>query len=317
MTVLVLIAVFVIWCLFYSKNIAIGRFIYNANSALEKRLAKLRYLKKTSNGDLKKTSNGELKKTSNGEIFSYLTNHKHEKPIMLLLHGFSADKLIWLKFAKLATKDYHLLIPDLMGHGDVPYDPQQNYCAFEQAKYIERFIQKLGINKPISIVGNSMGAMIGAILAKESKVVTIDTLVLLDPAGAKTDLAVALNREGLNPFKHKNKESAFTFFEQVMHKPPFLPLCVKHYVAQAHYLSKQEQLAHMFKDFFNPLVFLDDTFVPHATKIVLVWGSEDRLLPVSEAAKWEKLLGCTTHLLKNVGHMPMVESPYQTYRLIH
>lgn len=102
-----------------------------------------------------------------------------------------------------------------------------------------------------------------------------------------------------------------------MHKPPFVPPAVKHYLAQVNYIARKEPLAHMLADFFNPDTFFDTPFSTSAKQIVLIWGKEDLLLPVSDAAYWEFLLGIKACVLNDIGHMPMVECPQQTYSLIH
>jgi abhydrolase domain-containing protein 6 len=41
-------------------------------------------------------------------------------PTILLLHGYTGDKDNWIKFAPYLTKDYHVVIPDIPGYGEVP-----------------------------------------------------------------------------------------------------------------------------------------------------------------------------------------------------
>ncbi len=277
--------------------------------------------------DMRAAKLRNVKKTTGNEAYSYLTNHQPTKPSMLLLHGFSADKMIWLKYAKFASKNYNLIIPDLLGHGDIPYSEKQSYSSFEQASYVRRLIDVIDLQGPITIVGNSMGGMIAAILAKQditiaitgelSKPIEIDKLVLINPAGAKTDYALQLNTVTDNPFLHQNMDDTIAFYKKVMHKPPFLPPAVMAYVAQTNYLAKKTQYAHMFCDFFNYDEFLDNAFTPNAKKVILFWGQEDQLLPVTEAEHWVKLLSCESTILADIGHMPMVECPNQAYLLIH
>ncbi|MFT6736917.1 MAG: abhydrolase domain-containing protein 6 [Kangiellaceae bacterium] len=311
MYILLLSAFFISWCLFYSKQYGIGKFLYETINSIGKRAAKLQH----------------VRLNNEPEVYSYLTNHQPTKPTMLLLHGFSADKTIWLKYAKLASKDYHLIIPDLLGHGDIPYCEQQNYSSVEQANYIRRFMCAINIKEPITIVGNSMGGMIATILASESstnfkagklnEVIEIDNLVLISPAGAKTDFASQLKPATNNPFHLDNMEDVTTFYKTVMYKPSFIPPALMVYIAQTNYLIKKKQYAHMFRDFFDYDAFFDEPLSTRAKKITLIWGQEDQLLPVSDAEYWCKLLSCESNLLANIGHMPMVECPQQTYSLIH
>jgi len=278
--------------------------------------------------------------TTKNDVFSYFTNQQVHKPTMLLLHGFSADKTIWLKFAKHATKDYNLIIPDLKGHGDIPYSNKDNYSAFAQADYVRRFMHALGVKGPITIVGNSMGGMISAILATENKnhidkkshsnhensqiksdeyfqsAVIIDNLVLIDPAGAKSDFALQTRASASNPFNHQTMQDSFDFYKLIMHKPPFIPPSALAYISQTNYLDKRQQNQHMFHDFFNPEEFFEQPLHSSARRITLIWGEQDKMIPATDASNWEKLLPCETHILPNIGHMPMVECPEATYLLI-
>lgn len=300
--------VFVIWCLFITKSAVVGKHLYAISNAIGKKVAGLH----------------TEKRIIDNETFVYYTNNKPNKPYMLLLHGFSADKNIWLKFAKHAGKDYQLIIPDSMGHGDIEYNSEQNYSAYEQAKYVARLIRDLHLDGEISIVGNSMGGMMAAILGKYQLTkpeyslgkLRLDKLVLLDPAGAKSDFAKIAITQQQNPFVHMHKSTVFDFYKLAMNKPPFMPDAVLSYLAQTSYLDKSAQYAHMFTDFFNVDEFLDSAFDVPAKRTVLVWGDKDGLLPVSDAKLWQQMLVCEVHILPNIGHMPMVEVPQDTYRLV-
>lgn len=310
---LIILLLLVLWCLFISKSSTMGRILYELNTTFRARLAKLSHVQ-IKFGD---------------DVFSYYTNNRKDKPCMLLLHGFSADKTIWLPFAKYASRNFNLIIPDLMGHGDVPYCETQNYSAFKQADYVKCLLTNIGLHdSPLIIVGNSMGGMIGTILAsahsdannvnKEVRSsLMINNLVLIDPAGAKSDFALQLKQANHNPFSHKTLNDSFAFYKLAMQAPPFLPLCVKVHVAQTNYLSKKAQYEHMFSDFFNPDEFFACPITLNAAKIRLIWGEEDKIIPVSEAKYWEKLLNCNTAIIPNIGHMPMVECPSLTYSLLH
>lgn len=322
MVTTILVLILCIGFISFSKNVVLGRFLYFINNSIEIRLANLK----------------AHTYTDDPETYSYLTNNQPEKPVMLLLHGLSADKTIWLKFAKYANKNFNLFIPDMLGHGDIPYSTDQCYSSYSQADYIRRFIKAINIKGPITIVGNSMGGMVGAILCdietmKKSKLVdivvdndayeyfenavSVKNLVLLDPAGAKGEFASNTVINKLNPFIHKTMEESFEFFEGSMEKPPFIPPSALAYIADNNYIKKQEQYRHLFKDFFNPIEFFDGPIQSRSQKVTLVWGENDQLLPISECRLWEHILSCDSHILPGIGHMPMVECPKHTYSLIH
>ncbi len=307
----VVLLAFLVWCVYFSRNERVGYYLYRANNWYECHMAKLirreahysgrRYVFLTNDKTIGTNENNE--------------NNENNKPLMLMLHGFSADKSIWLKFAKLASKDYTLLIPDLLGHGEIAYDKQCNYSSYSQADYVKRLVSALNIQVPIYVIGNSMGGMISAILSNDLE--NIEACILLDPAGAKTDFANNMHSSKANPFLRSNINDALSFIQKTMFNPPFMPPAVLKYIAQNNYVQKYDQYDHMFHEFFNIDDFFDEPFNSPYPKTQLIWGMQDALLPVSDSEKWKTLINdLEVHILPNIGHMPMVECPKQVYKLM-
>ncbi len=318
--IFVLLTALIIWCVFLSHSPAIGSFLYRLNNAVELKLAGLRIQHMSHVGK------------NNSETFSYLESKKQRVTgqnesnynTIIMLHGFSADKLIWLKFAKYFTHQ-NVLIPDFMAHGDIAYDKSTKYSAYEQAKYIARFICAKQVTGNITLIGNSMGGMVAAILAEKAHQdqdydigdATIADVVLLDPAGAKTEFATTMHAQGYNPFVHESPRDVYSFYDMAMHRPPFMPPSVKAFIAQTNYIAKREQYAHMFADFFNPSEFFSEPLANIQANVRVIWGEQDALLPVSDADSWSSIVGIKANIMRDTGHMPMVERPKQTVSLIN
>jgi abhydrolase domain-containing protein 6 len=82
------------------------------------------------------------------------SNAKHfntDKHVLLILHGFSAEKYVWSRFAKRFSSQYHLLIPDLKSHGQIAYDPSYDYSVLSQSQMLLLLLEQLNI-KRFSIV---------------------------------------------------------------------------------------------------------------------------------------------------------------------
>ena len=189
--ILLLVVSLFAYLLLFSKSTALGKLLYALNNRVEASVAGL-------------TKHNIV---IDEEKYTFLANNKDDKPMLLLLHGFSADKNIWLKFAKHANKDYHVVIPDLLGHGEIPYDPAKTYSTEEQLQYVSKLIVYLSRKHyvSISIVGNSMGGMIATKLLQQWDNTTLANIelkqmVLLDPAGAYSDYAEAMETKLQNPF---------------------------------------------------------------------------------------------------------------------
>jgi pimeloyl-ACP methyl ester carboxylesterase len=63
----------------------------------------------------------------------------------------------------------------------------------------------------------------------------------------------------------------------------------------------------MFRDFFNPDDFFDIAHEIEASNVMLIWGVNDKLMPVADYMIWQNMLDSTTHIYEDLGHMPMVE----------
>jgi pimeloyl-ACP methyl ester carboxylesterase len=267
--------------------------IYNASNKLEAKLAKLKHF-----------SMWNEKFHVQMHYLSNVAEFNNNKPTIVLLHGFSADKYIWNRISRKLTKQYQLFAPDLLGHGDVIYRSTDNYSVPEQVRFLIDMLDKLDIQK-FHIIGNSMGGLIAAQMLEKCPD-RIGKSVLIDPAGIRSDSSLEMAKTNQNPFKHHNETDFFYFYELVMAKPPYLPRFMLRAVADK-YIGKRKQYTHMFRDFFNTDDFFDITHKIEASNVMLVWGANDKLVPVADYIVWQTMLDSTTIIYEDLGHMPMVE----------
>jgi pimeloyl-ACP methyl ester carboxylesterase len=82
-------------------------------------------------------------------------------PTLLLLHGLGVNGAVWQPLlAALREWPGRIIIPDLRGHGHSPH--VRPYALGQHAGDVASL---LTANEPVTIVGHSMGAMIGLVLA--------------------------------------------------------------------------------------------------------------------------------------------------------
>jgi len=290
-----LIGLVIIWLLIlkYDTTFLLANGIYNSANKLEAKIANLKHYSTWS-----ETFNLQTHYLSNVEKFD------NNKPIIVLLHGFSADKYIWNRICKKLTKKYQLFCPDLLGHGDVIYRPTDKYSVPEQVRFLIDMIDHLNIQK-FHIIGNSMGGLMAAKMLERCPE-RIRKSVLIDPAGIRSDFSLEMAKTNQNPFNHYNEKDFFYFYDLVMTKPPYLPKFILRAIANR-YIGKREQYVHMFRDFFNPEDFFDITHEIEASNVMLIWGVNDKLMPVADYMIWQNMLDSTTYIYEDLGHMPMVE----------
>jgi pimeloyl-ACP methyl ester carboxylesterase len=79
-----------------------------------------------------------------------------QKPVLLMLHGFSDDGLCWTDFAKELQADYDIIMTDARGHG-LSDPPTASDSADAQVEDIAGVIREMGLKDPI-LMGHSMGS---------------------------------------------------------------------------------------------------------------------------------------------------------------
>uniref|UniRef100_A0A670YSY4 acylglycerol lipase n=1 Tax=Pseudonaja textilis TaxID=8673 RepID=A0A670YSY4_PSETE len=121
-----------------------------------------------------------------GYQFSYFTRGEPgSRPSVLMLHGFSLNKDMWLNTIEVFPKDLHLVCLDLPGHGGTTCLLGESYTAVAQAKRVHQFVQCAGLNhKPFHLVGMSMGGMVAGVYAALYPA-HISSLALFCPAGVR------------------------------------------------------------------------------------------------------------------------------------
>lgn len=235
-----------------------------------------------------------------------------DKPAIVMIHGYSADKDVWPRFAKHFIDDYRIVIPDLAGHGDTGFDASWDYSGPAQAKRVAALMDALGIQQA-HIIGNSMGGFITGWFARLFPQKTLSATPV-DPGGVaspeKSDMEKML-AEGVNPFLIETEEDFKRFYPMTMAKPPFLPPSVLNAVAEQ-YIARKPELDAIF-----PFVHGRDGLQPQLPMVkapmLIMWGDQDRLLHVSAGPVWAAAApNAKLHIFEGIGHMPMVEIPAET-----
>ncbi|WP_430459624.1 alpha/beta fold hydrolase [Thalassolituus sp. LLYu03] len=244
-------------------------------------------------------------------------------PTLLLLHGFSANKDTWLKFAAELPENYHLIIPDLAGHGDTPAPVNEDYNLIRQAERLHALLEKNG-TQAVHIAGNSMGGAISAIFATRYPQQVL-SLTLIDAAGVdapnQSDYFKAL-AEGKNPLIATDEDSFEYRWNFVMSQPPALPWPLRPAVVRKT-LAREGINREIFSDMMATKDELtasnfEQQLSENATMpALIIWGAEDRVLDVSSVEVFkQKLPQAQVKIYPGIGHLPMVEIPHETATLM-
>lgn len=236
----------------------------------------------------------------------YESKEKSEKPILVLLHGMGDDKSSFLQTTELLSKEYHLILPDLAGHGENEKKPNLDYSINGQATFLKAFIEVKGISK-FNLIGNSMGGHTAAAYAIKYPN-DVSNLILLNAAGVNLDEHVVYTGFGK---KIENKEELNTVLKRVFYKVPELPGPISNYMIEMINNSKDfvdGTLIPAIKngEFFNLKGKVQGIKAP----TLVLWGKHDGVVKFNVAEYYrDSIPNARLKLIENAAHSPQLEVP--------
>lgn len=294
----VALAVFLAWS--WLSYPAVGHWLYDLSMAIEARLYKLHKIE---------VPIAEM------TVSTWQGGPYEAASAILMLHGFSADKNLWLRFSRHFVRQYRVIIPDLPGHGETGFKAGGGFDIALQAKRMIQLLDVCGVEK-VHVIGNSMGGYLAAWLAATCPE-RIASLALIDPAGVTAPQASDMERHlarGHNPFLVNSREEFRYLYAMTMASPPWVPKVVLDAIAQR-YMQQRDELEEIFRD-FHASPPMEPKLAEIRCPALLLWGRKDRLIDVSSVPVWSKgIANLRVEVWDHVGHMPMVEQPTHSARL--
>ena len=256
------------------------------------------------------SANLELKdlKINDGKLV-YLENknkNSNSNETLILIHGFGANKDNWLDLSNELSNNYHLIIPDLPGHGDSFKTDSKKYTISNQT---EKF----------TLVGNSMG---GAISIRYSYLYPekLNNLILITSAsnsciGVESEYSKLLSK-GVNPLITNNLEDYEKLLDFVMYERSYIPSPILEVLSEKK-MERKILDEKIFSDFISNMSQKEDILNKITTKTLIVWGEYDRIIDLECANILEKnIINSKKIVFKNVGHVPQMEVPEELSEVI-
>ena len=228
-------------------------------------------------------------------------------PVVILLHGLGVDSNQW-RFTLPTLGGFHVYAPDQIGFGKSD-KPALNYRVQTLVDFLDGFYRQAGIQKA-TLVGNSMGGWVAAAfaLAHPDKV---EKLVLVDAAGYSQERwnGPPVTREELLKLNPATLGGVRELLGLILANQ----MLVNDSSVQAGFTQRLAAgdghvVNAMIESILRSEDFLDGKLGALKIPTLIVWGREDRLLPVAVGEAFAKdITGAKLTVLDKCGHIPHVE----------
>ena len=233
---------------------------------------------------------------------------------ILLLHGFDSSFLEFRRIYQTLKRDFQVIIPDLLGFGFSPRCATYEYNPSKIVLYLIDLLNTLQITENLKIIGASMG---GSTALKLSFKIpdSIDKIILLSPAGLfgePKSIPFPLNQLGasflgLQQVRKSLCRQAFAFPDECVGE-------MEEQIASIHLGCKgwRNSLASFAKSggFAGTQKYIQN--IP----IKAVCGENDRILGKKEIKNIRKIDKLNFIGLQNCGHLPHVDLPSLSSKII-
>lgn len=242
------------------------------------------------------------------------------RPKIMLLHGYGASGIgQYYRSALDLAKDYDVILPDLLycdrSHGD---SSEFSYTIAAQVKHIEYLVEKLNIQEPMLLVGNSYGGIVASYYAEKnplrvSKLVVYDAPINCYTATYADSLAKSMGvpsvRELLSPTNvYENRKS----LDIVFHKQPYIPRFLRHQMVKYGSLVTRDHQVKLLEYLISKEEQMNQYYFKWQMPVYLAWGEFDQLIPMSTCEQLAERYSIPKERIKifrNAAHAANVEFP--------
>ena len=258
------------------------------------------------------------KKLTFGKV-SYLENTANHLPTLVLLHGFGENKDNWNKFVTTLKNKYHVVVPDLAGHGDSTSSLRLNYSLVEHAKRLKKFLSSKNIKK-FHLMGNSMGGGV-ALVYTSMYSDDVKTLTLMNAIGVvktKSKMMKYIEKTKDNPFFDICTMGAYhQLLDYALQKKLNIPNLI-HKELMKNKCKNSKIDKYMFKALLQNIDNLREVAEGLTRPTLIIWGDKDKILHVDNAKLFHKYIkNSKLVILKNIGHMPMLEAANKSVKVFN
>ncbi|MFP6663918.1 MAG: alpha/beta fold hydrolase [Deltaproteobacteria bacterium] len=243
-------------------------------------------------------------------------------PVILMIHGMAGSSRTWLDVMSVLARDYTVVAPDLLGHGDSA-KPMGDYSLGAQASRIrDLLVGVLGIEQA-TVVGQSLGGGVAMQLAYQHPEIC-ERLVLAGSGGLGREVSWILRflalpgAELLLPFlcprfvRDAGNGLAAFLYDRGLHAPHATEMW-RAYATLADGESR-DAFIKTVRAVIDPggqsVSANDRLYLAGAIPTLVLWGGRDDIIPVKHAyAAADRIDNCRIEIFEKAGHFLHVEEP--------
>ncbi len=235
-----------------------------------------------------------------------------EARAVVMIHGVASSLHTWEGWAQALDDDFRVIRFDLPGSGLSPPDPTGDYTDARSIDLLSGLMDDLGVERA-AIIGNSLGGRIAWRFAVAHPG-RVERLVLVSPDGFASP-----------PFEYGKAADIPPVFDVMKIVLPRFALRSNLEIAYAdparlddatldryHDLLRAPGGRGALLDRFRQTILVDPEprLAGITVPVLLLWGEEDGMIPIANAADYERSLPDATLVrLPDLGHVPQEEAP--------
>ncbi len=224
-------------------------------------------------------------------------------PPLILIHGIGGDADEWVFCFERLSQSHRVLALDLLGFGRSA-KPLIEYTIAGFVEVVEYFLRGLKIDRT-AVLGESMGGWIAASFALKFPGM-VGKLVLVDSAGVWGDITTLPIDVRVSTRDHLREIFQMLFHDQRMVNDAFIDLAYHQHLERGDGYTIDSVL----RNAAGGREVLDDVIGNVAAPTLIVWGEQDRMIPVSVGHRLQKLIaGSKLEVIPQCGHLPALEQP--------
>lgn len=224
-----------------------------------------------------------------------------EGKVLLMLHGWGANRSSLLPMAKELAKNYKVILLDVPGFGESERMAHA-WGLSEYAQWLTGVLKKLKLSSIYAVIGHSNGGAI-AIKTLSGGLLATNKLVLLGASGVR-------NRENGKRLFLKSVSKTGKLATRVLPERTRNKLRSKWYKRIGSELYEQRGMEATFKKVVAEDLLVDAAMIDAPT--LLIYGTNDKATPLVYGKMYHEVIeGSRLVTVENAGHYSFIDQPKQ------